>query len=151
MKWLIDGRCFVFVLVFFAASPVAALLAQDAGDPIGGAAALNEPVSAGAARPKYVLSGPNGTFHLIGHIGTVHYWVKCSHHDSCCCRVPYLAKLSFFHIDKEFIYYRVTHGDPATRYFAIRRHSSFCRHYAIWRLTSHGREFFGYYRLQMPH
>jgi hypothetical protein len=151
MRWLTDGRGFVLLLVLFATCLVAPAPALGQADAAGPAPAVGDGFdeAAGPVR-KYVLSGENGTFHLIGGNGTAHYWTKCGHHAPCCCRVPYLAQLRFFDRNKNFLYYKPIHGDPETKWFAIRRHPSFCGHYAIWRRTTHGLERLGYFQLQIP-
>jgi hypothetical protein len=150
MRWLTDGRGLVLLLALFATSPVAAVLGQGVDSAAPGTAALNNVNSADGAVAKYVLKGPNGAFHLIGEGGTAHYRAKCGHHAGCCCRVAYLVRLELFEVDKDFLYYNPIDGDPEAGYLAIRHHSSFCRHYAIWRGTRHGREFLGYFRLEIP-
>lgn len=149
MKWLTDGRGFVFLLILFAASPTAAVLGQEAGAAAPNAATVDTG-AAGDAVFKAVLKCSGGTFHLIGTGGTVHYRIPCGHH-GCCCRVAWLAKLKLVKDEDGYLYYRLIHGDPDTTFFVIKKTSSFCRHYAVWRGVKQQKpQFFGYFRLEIP-
>ncbi len=154
MRRLLGVGGFLLPLFVHAALLTGACRAQElAQAPPAGISPPGEAAAAGADWPKYVLSGSRARFHLIGSVGTVHYWLWGGH-SGCCGGAWYLAKLRHVNSSPWYLYVQSYYTSPSghthTEYWAIARHESFCKHYEVFRYTSTGYESFGYFRLSCP-
>jgi hypothetical protein len=152
MARTIKGRGVVLFLALAAALVTTAALAQEWSAP------PDEVTAAAPPSGKTVLHGCKGTFHLVRHNGTVHYALPrchcCEGTDHCLYRW-YLAGLKNGHIllgsNPLCLQYDPVAGDPETLHWRIAVHADCSGYHPVWRVTSVGNVFFGYFSAEAPH
>jgi hypothetical protein len=96
---------------------------------------------------KYIYSGCEGRFNLVGMYGTAAYWFHGSHY------LAYLVRDSAREAaDPNYFYYLPLFGDSYNTAWALARSPRpYCCDYSVWRFDRGGWQRVGYFCRERPH